>query len=145
MDSSLTAKILEKILQGCDEIVMPVLNSSNDQLNCISESINVGANWPTTQPTICYDFGDNLMLPGNYLVDDRQMDASKSVYQRKFSAMHRHVSRKLILNVLGANRKTTTDKIKKICKKKFKSNELVRRDTVVRKIDDPYFALWTIR
>lgn len=190
-DASTAAKVLE-LLNGYNEIVMSVLNSSDDQLNvilwgikrdirallperielinineqlvkegyavahtsastfdrinnCIAESMNVSANTPTTHPTSCYDSGDCLMRSTNYVVDDHQMDVeqwlpSEPIYQREFPAFPMHVTHNLILYVLEANRKTNADKMKEICEKKFKSNELVRRDAVDWKKGDPCFA-----
>lgn len=106
---------------------------------CIAESMNIIAEAPTS----CCAFGDNLTA--NYVVDDRQMDVdqwlrSEPIYQCEFPAFPMHVTHKLVLSVLEANRKAVADQIKTICEKKFKSNELVRRDAVDWKKDDPCFV-----
>lgn len=80
-----------------------------------------------------------------YEVTNEQMDVidwqpSEPILKREFVAIPMHLTQKLVLSILEANRYNVAEKIKDILDKKYKFRELEQRDATEWKPGDPCFA-----
>lgn len=92
-----------------------------------------------------FNFEERQALCSPQMVTDKRAEVkcwlpSEQIHEKKFVAFPMYVSRKLIIHVLEANRKNMSDEIKDILEKKYRKNQLERKDSIEWKKEDACFA-----